>query len=52
MLVEFRQVSTPEEEKAVISAKQKTTDIQNAIELLEGTAGGIDLDVVTRSAAH
>lgn len=41
MLVEFRQVSTPEEEMAVISAKQKTTDIQNAIELLEGTAGGI-----------
>jgi len=41
MLVEFEQVSTTEDEKAIIKAKEKTSDIQNAIELLEGNAGGI-----------
>lgn len=41
MLVEYEQVSTIEEEKAVIKAVAKTSDIQNAIELLEGNAGGI-----------
>ena len=38
MLVEYEQVSTIEEEKAVIKAVAKTSDIQNAIELLEGNA--------------
>jgi len=41
MLVEFEQVSTTGEEKAVIKAREMTSDIQNAIELLEGNAGGI-----------
>lgn len=41
MLVEFEQVSTTEDEKAIIKAKEKTSDIQNAIELLEGNAGGV-----------
>lgn len=41
MLVEYEQVHSPEEEKAVIRAMEKTTEIQNAIELLEGNAGSI-----------
>lgn len=41
MLVEYEQVHSPEEEKAVIRAVEKTTEIQNAIELLEGNAGSI-----------
>lgn len=41
MLVEFQQVNTVEEEMAIIKAREKTSDIQNAIELLEGNAGGI-----------
>lgn len=41
MLVEFEQINNIEEEKAIIKAKEKTPDIQNAIELLEGNAGGI-----------
>lgn len=41
MLVEYEQVSTIEEEKAVIRSVERTPDIQNAIELLEGNAGGI-----------
>lgn len=41
MLVEYEQVATSEEEKAVIKAREKTSDIQNAIELLEGNAGNI-----------
>ena len=41
MLVEFQQVNTVEEEMAIIKAREKTSDIQNAIELLEGNAGGV-----------
>lgn len=41
MLVEYEQVSKIEEEKAIIKSVEKTTDIQTAIELLEGNAGGI-----------
>lgn len=41
MLVEYSKVSTAEEEIAVIKAMEKTSDIQNAIELLEGNQGGI-----------
>jgi len=41
MLVEFEQINSLEDEKAIIRAKEKTTDIQNAIELLEGNAGSI-----------
>lgn len=41
MLVDFKRISSSEEEKAIIRAKEKTADIQNAIELLEGNAGGI-----------
>lgn len=41
MLVDFEQVSSSKEEKAIIRAKEKTTDIQSAIEILEGNAGGI-----------
>lgn len=41
MLVEYEQVSKIEEEKAIIKSVEKTSDIQTAIELLEGNAGGI-----------
>lgn len=41
MQVVFEQVDTKEKEKATISAVEKTADIQNAIELLEGSSGTI-----------
>lgn len=41
MLVDFEQVSSEIEEKALIRAREKTADIQSAIELLEGSYGGI-----------
>lgn len=41
MLVEYEQVATKEQEKALIQATQKTSDIQSAIDLLEGNAGSI-----------
>ena len=41
MQVIFEEVSTKEQEKAVIQAVEKTADIQTAIELLEGGSGTI-----------
>ncbi len=41
MHVRFQQVETKEQEEALIKAIEKTSDIQNAIDLLENGAGGI-----------
>jgi len=41
MLVEYEQVHSPEEEKAIIKAVEMTGDIQSAMELLEGKSGSI-----------
>lgn len=41
MIVEWKQVESPDDEKAIIQATSKTADIQAAIELLEGNSGGI-----------
>jgi len=41
MIVEIKKVNSIDDEKAVIHAVEKTADIQAAIELLEGNAGGI-----------
>lgn len=41
MKVDFETVTSPQEEGAVIRARELTNDIRNAIELLEGNAGGI-----------
>ena len=41
MRVRFEQVESKEKESAVIRATEKTTDILNAIDLLENGSGGI-----------
>lgn len=41
MLVEYEKVSSADEELAIIRAVEKSSDVQNAIDILEGNAGGI-----------
>ena len=41
MRVRFEQVDSKEKEQALIRAKEKTTDILNAMDLLENGSGGI-----------
>ena len=46
MKVRFEQVESKEKEGALIRAAEKTTDILNAIDLLENGSGGIRMGTI------